>query len=113
MEPDLLFVSAARRHIVTERACEGAPDLVAEILSPSNPAHDLDLKRELYARHAVPEYWILDPIRETVRKLTGPAVHQGLGEYATEDLYASGDTLDADVTPGRPVAVSDIFADPW
>ncbi len=113
VEPDLLYVSAARRHIITGRGCEGIPDLVVEILSPSNFAHDRAVKRELYARHGIPEYWILDPIPETVLALTDPAVNGGVGEYATETLYQSGDTLTTDRIPGLAIAVADIFAEPW
>jgi len=79
VEPDLLFVSAERRHIVTERACEGPPDLVVEILSPSNPNHDLERTREFYARHSIPEYLILEPNEETVLALADPIVSAGEG----------------------------------
>ena len=113
VEPDLLYVSAARRHIVTDRGCEGIPDLVVEILSPSNSANDLAVKRELYARHGIPEYWILDPVRETVLALTEPAINGGIGEYTVEVLYQIGDALTTDRIPGLAVAVADIFAEPW
>lgn len=111
--PDLLYVSAARRHIITSRGCEGIPDLVVEILSPSNSSHDLAVKRELYARYGVPEYWIMDPVRETVLALKDPVVDDGVGEYATENLYQSSDTLTTDRIPGLAIAVADIFAEPW
>ena len=39
----------------------GAPDFVLEVLSPSNPQHDLWRKQELYRRHGVREYWLVDP----------------------------------------------------
>ena len=113
VEPDLLFVRAERRDIITPRACEGPPDLVVEILSPSNSSHDLELKRELYARHSIPEYWILDPIQEIVQKLTDPIIHQGLGEYASEALHSSEETLVANIIPGLTIPVVDIFAEPW
>ena len=113
VEPDLLYVSAERRHIITARGCEGIPDLVVEVLSPSNSAHDLAVKRELYARHGIPEYWILNPIRETVQALTEPAVNDGTGEYTVEALYQVGDTLSTDRIPGLAIAVADIFAEPW
>ena len=113
VEPDLIFVRAERRQIVTPRACEGPLDLVVEILSPSNSDHDLAIKRELYARHAVPEYWILDPVQETVLKLTEPTVRQGAGEYAVESRYGSGDALSCDSIPGLDIAAADIFAEPW
>ena len=48
VQPDLLFVSNERFHIITEDNIQGAPDLVIEILSPSNAANDTKTKRELY-----------------------------------------------------------------
>ncbi len=59
--PDLMFVSSARVAILTERAVEGAPDLVVEILSPSTERRDRTAKAALYARFGVPNYWLLDP----------------------------------------------------
>ena len=113
VEPDLLYVSAARRHIVTDRGCKGVPDLVVEILSPSNFANDMEVKRELYARYGIPEYWILDPIREHLLALTEPVVNDGVGEYAAEALYQIGDTVTTERIPGLAIAVADIFAEPW
>ena len=113
VEPDLMFVSGARRRIITTRGCEGPPDLVVEVLSPSNPRHDLERKRELYARHGVPEYLILEPNDETVLALAEPAVGTGEGTYGSERLYRSGDTLAIAAMPGLAIAVADIFAEPW
>ena len=113
VEPDLFYVRRERSRIFTDRACEGPPDLVAEIVSPSNRRHDLERKRELYARHGVPEYWLLEPDDETVRQLTDPVALSGVGHYASERLYRAGDTLATAVIPGLAIAVADIFADPW
>ncbi len=112
VEPDLLIVSAARRHIITERACEGPPDLLVEILSPSNTRHDLETKRELYARHGVPMYLIVDADAESVRALTEPIIDGNVGMYTEEVLYHIADIVDIDVIPGLRIAVSDIFASP-
>ena len=60
-QPDLFIVLNARRHILTIRRCEGAPDFVAEIVSPSSQDLDLHTKKAVYAREGVTEYWILDP----------------------------------------------------
>ena len=85
-----------------------------EILSPSNRRHDLERKRELYARHGIPEYWILEPERETVLALTEPVITRaGVGEYTAEALYRAGDILTTAVIPGLAIPVDDIFADPW
>ena len=113
VEPDLLFVGAERRYILTEQACEGPPDLVVEILSPSNRSHDLERKRELYARHGVPEYLILDPYQETVLALAEPTVNAGEGSYGSERLYRPGNTLTIAAFSGLEIAVADIFAEPW
>ena len=66
LQPDLLFVSKARQHIITEKAIEGAPDLVVEILSPTTSRTDRVTKAQIYARHSVPAYWIVDPDREAI-----------------------------------------------
>lgn len=66
LQPDLLFVSKARQGIITERAIEGAPDLVIEILSPTTSRSDRVTKAQLYARHKVPAYWIVGPDEEAV-----------------------------------------------
>ena len=113
VEPDLFYVRLERSHIFTERACEGAPDLVVEILSPSNRRHDLERKRELYARHAIPEYWTLEPEGETVQVHTQPVITSaGYGEYAVRALYCAGDILTTAVIPGLSIPVTDIFANP-
>jgi Uma2 family endonuclease len=66
LQPDLLFVSKDRQTIITDRAIEGAPDLVIEILSPTTSRSDRVTKAQIYARHKVPAYWIADPEEETV-----------------------------------------------
>ncbi|MGH7857934.1 MAG: Uma2 family endonuclease [Candidatus Binatia bacterium] len=60
-QPDVLFIRAGRESIVTDRAIEGAPDLVVEILSPSTSRKDRTTKASLYARFGIDHYWILDP----------------------------------------------------
>ncbi|HEY7557137.1 MAG TPA: Uma2 family endonuclease [Candidatus Binatia bacterium] len=66
LQPDLLFVSKTRQSIITERAVEGAPDLVIEILSPATSRTDRITKAQIYARHRVPAYWIVDPELEAL-----------------------------------------------
>ena len=66
VQPDILFISNERLDIVGDDWLRGAPDLVIEILSPSTAARDRNIKRKLYDRHGVAEYWIVDPKSETV-----------------------------------------------
>ena len=64
VEPDLLVVCDPRQLKGTH--VEGAPALVVEILSPSSSLHDRWRKMRLYARAAVAEYWIIDPVARMV-----------------------------------------------
>lgn len=64
-QPDLLFISAERTEIIKNRV-EGAPDLVIEILSPSNAYYDLRLKKSAYEKYGVKEYIIVDPVEESL-----------------------------------------------
>jgi Uma2 family endonuclease len=54
---------------VTERAIEGAPTLVVEVLSSSTSARDRGIKQALYARYGVPYYWIVEPAAKSVHAL--------------------------------------------
>ncbi len=69
MQPDLVCVDTGRLGIVTERAIEGAPTLVVEVLSPSTDVRDRGVKQGLYARHGVPYYWVVDPAAPAVQAL--------------------------------------------
>jgi Uma2 family endonuclease len=64
VQPDVIYVSAARSSIVRDRV-EGAPDLVVEVLSPGTARRDLGEKLRVYAEAGVAEYWIVDPGHET------------------------------------------------
>ena len=69
LQPDLAFIANDRHAILTERAIEGAPTLVVEIVSPSTRRSDRTVKAALYARYGVPWYWIVDPGARTVEAL--------------------------------------------
>ena len=66
VQPDILFVSEERTHIIGKTHIQGAPDLAVEILSESTAYTDLMKKKRLYARFGVKEYWIVDPDGKTI-----------------------------------------------
>lgn len=61
LEPDVMFISRDRLHIIGPKTVDAGPDLVVEVLSSATRRRDLEVKRELYARFGVQEYWIADP----------------------------------------------------
>ncbi len=107
VEPDLLFIARARAaELLSSQWVTGAPDLVVEIGSPSTRARDETIKRRLYERAGVSEYWFVDPQIDVVRvyrreddRFSRPR------ELARE----SGDILTTPLLPGLELALADIF----
>jgi Uma2 family endonuclease len=60
-QPDIVFISNARRHLIHLYFVDGAPDVVVEILSPSTRNLDRGKKMDQYAKHGALEYWQIDP----------------------------------------------------
>jgi Uma2 family endonuclease len=105
VEPDLVIVSAARQHLVTERAIEGVPDVVVEILSPSTSERDRHWKRQLYERFRVPEYWIVNPDLGQIE------VNAFRGEvYGIRARYDRASTLECPLFPELAVELFKVFA---
>ncbi len=69
-QPDLLFVSEDNKNIITGKAIEGAPDLIVEVISPSNSFIDRNTKKRKYLEFGVIEYWIVDPANKTLEIYT-------------------------------------------
>jgi len=70
VQPDIVYIENARFGTVSARGIEGAPTLVIEILSPSTVQIDRSVKFQLYARHQVPYYWIVDPDAQSIEAYT-------------------------------------------
>ena len=71
VQPDLLVLLPDSRARLVRRGVEGPPDLLIEVLRPSNRAHDQVRKLELYARGGVREYWIVDPEQRVIEVIDG------------------------------------------
>lgn len=105
--PDFMVVAAARRGIIDRHAIVGAPDLVIEILSPSNAKHDRVRKRRFYARAKIREYWIVDPDSDTVEVLAlvdGGLSYRQVGFYASDERLRST-VFDLDLDVGEVFAL--------
>ena len=90
VQPDILFITAERAHIITEDNVQGAPDLVIEILSPATAGRDRTYKRTLYSRYGVQEYWLVDPKERTVEVLTpGERGFERTVEYGRDEVLRS------------------------
>ena len=61
LRPDLVFVPAARRAVITDRGVEGVPGLVVEVVSPSSASVDRIRKPRRYQEAGIRDYWVLDP----------------------------------------------------
>ena len=105
VQPDLLFISKEREHIRTPANIQGAPDLIVEILSPSSARRDWGYKRDLYARHEVKEYWIVDPANRIVSVML---LKNGVLDL--EATYGEGDTVTSSTLEGFSVDVDDLFS---
>lgn len=78
VQPDLLFISESNRQIIEDDGLHGPPDVIFEIISPSNAHHDLKVKFDIYEKHGVKEYFVVYPEDKTVVKyvLTDGEYHE-------------------------------------
>jgi Uma2 family endonuclease len=105
--PDLVFVSSEQRdEIASGDRIMGAPVLVIEIVSPGseNLRRDRLVKKQLYAKYGVKEYWLVDPQERTVEVY----VLEG-GLFKPRAAFGEGDELTSDLLPGFRCMVEDIF----
>ncbi len=104
VQPDVVFVSNERQHILTDDGAHGAPDLVIEVLSPSSAQLDKKRKRGVYARAGVKELWLIDPILLQIH----------LYDFAREVAKAvhildEDESFETPLLPGLTIAAADVF----
>lgn len=107
VEPDLIFVARDQLDILTERNIQGAPALVVEILSRSTRKRDQGIKRRLYERCGVREYWVVDSETASV---TISRRHPD-GSFRTLSLLTASerDTLRTPLLPAWSLALARLF----
>ena len=110
VEPDLLYVTAdRRREILTAQHVRGTPDLVIEVGSPGTRRRDETIKRRLYERADVVEYWIIDPELEVVRIYRRQADGFARAQELSRD---AGDVLNSPLFPEFDLPLQAIFHTP-
>ena len=103
VQPDLLVICDLSK--LTKTGCEGAPDLVVEILSPGTARHDRLVKFRLYKNAGVKEYWIIDPELKIVSVNILNA-----GRYISS-AYGDTDIVPVSVLEELSITMVDVFAD--
>jgi Uma2 family endonuclease len=106
VEPDVLFVSTERAGVLTSANVRGAPDFAIEVLSPSTRRRDERLKRDLYERAGITEYWLVDPEAETVKVFRREEA--GYGRALLLSLR-EGDVLTTPLLPGLELPLIAVF----
>ncbi len=101
VQPDLVIVLNENVRKITPTKIKVAPNLVVEILSPSTTELDHTLKKELYERFGVQEYWIVDPFEQSVAQWVLTA-----GKYS---LAPAADPIMLAIVPGISIAQETIW----
>ncbi|GHV74862.1 hypothetical protein AGMMS49940_21640 [Spirochaetia bacterium] len=103
LEPDISVICDVSK--LDDRGCNGAPDMIIEILSPSTGTKDKVRKYNLYLDAGVREYWIVDPKTETVQVYVLEN-----GRYVAAS-YGDADTIAVTVLPGCTINLKEVFAE--
>ncbi len=102
VEPDVSVICDPDK--LDELGCRGAPDFIAEVLSPSTQGYDRVKKYDLYLRAGVREYWIVDTKSRTV------SVHVlEDGQYGSPQVYVAGDAVPVAALGGLVIDTGELF----
>jgi excisionase family DNA binding protein len=107
VQPDLLFISGARRGIMRRERIDGPCDLVVEIISPSNRRKDRLQKMEIYRKAGIPHFWLVDPEDETLEAFLLKDAH-----YALIFSGGPGDHFQHPAFPGLELDLDKVFYRP-
>lgn len=104
VQPDISVICDMSR--VDKNGYRGAPDMVIEILSPSTAKYDLLLKLDKYQEAGVKEYWIVDPLNQTVQVLL---LENGI--YKREAVYSKDEIVKVNILKGCYIDLSKVFTE--
>ena len=101
VQPDILVVCDKTK--LDGKRCNGAPDLIIEIVSPSYRKHDAQIKFNVYLKAGVREYWIIDPADKTAQ------VFILKNDVYTANAYGENDTIPVSVLEGCIIDLKKVF----
>lgn len=102
-QPDIIFISNDKKEIIKDRV-HGVPDLVVEVLSPSNAYFDLVHKKNVYEAAGVKEYWIVDPQEKTIE------VYENVeGQFRLHAKTKQTGTIGSKLIDGFTIELKDLF----
>ena len=103
-QPDIIFVSTNQISIIEEEKVSGAPDLVIEVLSPSTAYYDLRHKMKIYEEFGVEEYWVVDPMEQSV-----DLFHGKKRAFKLIKKYTQSEVLMSPLIQGFAMKLGDVF----
>ena len=104
VQPDIIYIEEERKAELIKNIIEGAPDLIIEILSPSNAYYDLRQKKDLYEKYGVQEYIIIDPIAQNAELY---AIKDGV--YYLHQRAQKEEQLNSLILPGLSLSMERVF----
>lgn len=107
VEPDLLFVGNNRIGHIADKNVNGAPDLVVEVISESTRRTDKKIKLRLYESSDVIEYWLADPVVQTIEVYSRSQENRLVRTAEYEDT----DKLTSELFPGLVIKLADLWVD--
>lgn len=104
LQPDLVYVSRAREQVINEKNIAGAPDLAIEVVSPATASIDRVTKAQVYARHGIPYYWVVDPEQRVVEEFR---LERGI--YMLRRCWQQGGSFCPEAFPGLEIDLDSVF----
>jgi len=105
VQPDIVFIAKDKLRIIKEKGIFGAPDWIIEIVSSSTSKIDIKLKKDLYERFGVREYWIVYPEEKKIEVY----LLEG-GNYKFKGIFLKNDTLQVSAIEGLKINLKEVFS---
>ena len=107
-QPDLLFILESNKKIIEDTKINGTPDMVVEVLSPSNAYYDLVIKKKIYESSGVKEYWIVFPYEQSVHQFV---LNDQTEKYELITMYSGDDKASPALFPDLLIDLAEVFAE--